>query len=74
MDNFDGFELVNRFHACETGEVFVAFKADSHLAIFQYFEVWRTKFGLDWNITAVLNDDEVIQRNKDVSDAVASMG
>ena len=36
--------------------------------------VWRAKFGLDWNITAVLNDDEVIQRNKQVADAVVAMG
>ena len=72
--NFDGFELANRFHAPETGEVFVAFKADSHLVISKHFEVWRVKFGLDWNITAVLNDDEVIQRNKQVADAVALMG
>ena len=74
MDNFDGFELVSRFHAPETGEVFVIFKADNHLAISQHFGVWRAKFGLDWNITAVLNDDEVIQRNKQVADAVAAMG
>jgi len=25
MDNFDGFEFVSRFHAPETGEVFVSF-------------------------------------------------
>ena len=74
MDNFDGFELVNRFNAPETGEVFVTFKADSHLAISQHFGVWRAKFGLDWNITAVLNDNEVIQRNKQVAGAVASIG
>ena len=34
----------------------------------------RAKFGLEWNITAVLNDEEVIQRNKQVADAVAAMG
>jgi len=44
------------------------------LAISQHFGVWRAKFGLDWNITPVLNDDEVIQRNKQVADAVVSMG
>ena len=38
MDNFDGFELVSRFHAPETGEVFVTFKADNHLAISQHLE------------------------------------
>ena len=41
MDNFEGFELVSRFHAPETGEVFVTFKADNHLAISQHFGVWR---------------------------------
>ena len=75
------FKLSNTFeeyeahmNAPETGEVFVTFKADNHLAISQHFGVWRAKFGLDWNITAVLNDDEVIQRNKQVADAVAAMG
>ena len=74
MDNFYEFELLNRFHAPERGEVFVIFKADSHLAISQHCGVWRAKFGLDWNITAVLNDDDVIQRNNKVADTVASMG
>ena len=30
-DNFDGFELISRVHAPQTGEVFVTCKADSHL-------------------------------------------
>ena len=46
MKNFDGFELISRFHAPETGEVFVTFKADNHLAISEHFGVWRAKFGL----------------------------
>ena len=74
MDKFEGFELITRFHAPETGEVFVTLKADNHLAISEHFGVWRAKFGLEWNITAVLNDEEVIQRNKQVADAVAAMG
>ena len=74
IDNFEGFELISRLHAPETGEVFVTFKADNHLAISEHFGVWRAKFGLEWNITAVLNDEEVIQRNKQVADAVAAMG
>ena len=73
-DNFDGFELISRLHAPETGEVFVTLKADNHLAISEHFGVWRAKFGLEWNITPVLNDEEVIQRNKQVADAVAAMG
>ena len=74
MDNFEGFELISRLHAPETGEVFVTFEADNHLAISEHFGVWRAKFGLEWNITPVLNDEEVIQRNKQVADAVAAMG
>ena len=73
-DKFDGFELISRVHAPQTGEVFVTFKADNHLAISEHFGVWRARFGLEWNITAVLNDEEVIQRNKQVADAVAVMG
>ena len=73
-DNFDGFELISRFHAPETGEVFVIFKAANHLAISEHFGVWRAKFGVEWNISAVLNDEEVIKRNKQVADAAAEMG
>ena len=74
MDNFEEFELISRLHASETGEVFVTFKADNHLAISEHFRVWRAKFGLEWNITAVLNDYEFIQRNKQVANAVAAIG
>ena len=74
MDNLEGFDLISRLHSPETGEVFVTFKADNHLAISEHFGVWRTKFGLEWNTTPVLNDEEVIQRNKQVADAVAAMG
>ena len=73
-DNFDGFELVGRFHAPETGEVFVIFKADNHLAISEHFGIWRAKFGVELKITAVLNDEEVIQRNKQVAEAEVAMG
>ena len=66
--------MISRFLALEIGEVFVTCKAGNHLAISQHFGVWRAKFGLDWNITAVLNDDEVIKRNKQVADAVSAMG
>ncbi len=72
MENFDGFELVSRFHEPETGEVFVTFKADN-LAISQHFEVWRAKFGLDCNITVVFNVDKVTQRNQQVADSVAEI-
>ncbi len=66
--------MVSRFHAHETREFFVTFKAYNHLAISQDFEVWRAKFGLDWELTAVLKDDEFIQTKKQVADAVPAMG
>ena len=74
MDKFVGFELISRFHAPETGEVFVTFKAANHLAISANFRAWRAKFGLDLNITPVLSDDEVIKRNYQVAAAVTVMG
>ena len=74
MDKFEGFELISRLHAPETGEVFVTFKAENHLAISEHFGVWRAKFGIEWNITSVLSDEEVIQRNKQVEEAVDAMG
>ena len=37
MDNFEGFELIRRLNAPETGEVFVTFKTDNHLAISERF-------------------------------------
>ena len=63
IGNFEGDELISRLHAPETGEVFVTFKADNHLAISKHFGVCRVKFGLKSNMTALLNDEEVIQRN-----------
>ena len=74
MDNFDGFELVSRFHAPETGEVFVTFKADNHLAISQHFGVWRAKFGVKWNVLPVFNDEEVILRFRQISEEVTAFG
>ena len=74
MDNFEGFDLISRLHAPETGEVFVTFKADNHLAISEHFGVWRAKLSLEWNITAVLNDEEVILSNKQLAEELAAMG
>tara|TARA_A100001388_G_C28743702_1_gene488288 strand:+ start:1028 stop:1321 length:294 start_codon:yes stop_codon:yes gene_type:complete len=73
MGNFEGFELISRSHAPETGEVFVTFKAANHLALSKHFGLWRAKFGLNLKITTVLTDEEVIQRNKKVADAMAKM-
>ena len=74
MYNFEGFELLSRSHAPETGEVFVTFKEANHQTISKHFGVSRAKFGLNWNITAVLTDDEVMQINKQVADAITEMG
>jgi len=73
-DKTDKFEMLFRVHAPGEGRVVCLCKAESDKEIFEHFAPWRAKFGLDWNITAVLNDDEVIQRNKQVDDAVAAMG
>ena len=35
-DNFDGFELISRVHAPQTGEVFVTCKADNHLKVAEH--------------------------------------
>ena len=56
IDNFDGFDLVSRFYALENGEIFVTVKAYKYLAVSKHFGVFRAEFGLDWNITSVLND------------------
>ena len=73
-DNFDGFELISRVHAPQTGEVFVTCKADSHLKMAEHFGIWRAKFGVEWNVTPVFNDEEVIVRNKQLAEEVAAMG
>ena len=69
-DNFDGFALISRVHAPQTGEIFVTCIADNHLKVDEHFAIWREKFGVDWNITPVLNDDEVIRRNRKLFDEV----
>jgi len=58
----------------ETGEVFVILKVDNHLTILEHFGIWRAKFGDERKIRAVLNDEEVIQRNKQVAEADAAIG
>ena len=35
-DNFDGFELISRVHAPQTGEVFVICKAENHLKVAEH--------------------------------------
>ena len=73
-DNFDGFELISRVHAPQTGEVFVTCKADNHLKMAEHFAIWRAKFGVEWYVKPVFNDEEVIKRNKQVAEEIAAMG
>ena len=72
-DNFDGFALISRVHAPQTGEVFVTCLADNHLKVDEHFAIWRERFGVEWHITPVLNDDEVIRRNKKIKDEISSI-
>ena len=72
-DNFEGFALISRVHSPQTGEIFVTCLADNHLKVEEHFAVWREKFGVEWNITPVLNDEEVILRNKKVLDEINLM-
>ncbi len=72
-DSFDGFALISRVHAPQTGEVFVTCIADNHLKVDEHFSIWREKFGVEWNITPVLNDDEVIRRNKKLFDELGTI-
>ena len=73
-DNFDGFELISRVHAPQTGEVFVTCKADNHLKMAEHFAIWRAQFGVEWDVKPVFNDEEVIKRNKQVAEEIAAMG
>tara|TARA_Y100000589_G_C27023567_1_gene575941 strand:- start:473 stop:793 length:321 start_codon:yes stop_codon:yes gene_type:complete len=72
-DNFDGFAIISRVHAPQTGEVFVTCIADNHLKVAEHFDVWRSKFGVEWNFIPVLNDEEVILRNKKLKDEIADL-
>ena len=72
-DNFDGFALISRVHAPQTGEVFVTCIADNHLRVDEHFAIWREKFGIEWQIIPVLNDEEVIRRNKRIETEATSM-
>ena len=73
-DNFDGFELINRVHATQTGEVFATCKADYHIKLAEHFAIWRAKLGVEWDVKPVFNDDEVIKRNKQVADELEALG
>mgnify|MGYP002019377737 FL=1 len=55
------------FIAPQTGEVFVTFKADSHLKMAEHFGIWRAKFGVEWNVLPVFNYEKVILRNKQLA-------
>ena len=62
-DNFDGFELLGRFDAPETGEVFVILTADNHLAISKHFGKWRAKFG----VKKFLNVEKIFFKTRQIS-------
>jgi len=34
----------------------------------------RAKFGVEWDVKPVFNDEEVIKRNKQVAEEIAAMG
>ena len=48
-DNFDGFAIISRVHAPQTGEVFVTCIADNHIKVDEHFAIWREKFGIEWH-------------------------
>ena len=73
-DNFDGFELISRVHVPQNGEVFVKWKADNHLKMAEHFGICRAKFGVEWNLIPVFNDEEFILRNNQLAAEVLAMG
>ena len=66
-DYLDGFKLISRVHAPKIWEVFVICKAEKHLKVAEHFAIWRTKFGVEWDVKTVFNDEEVIKRNKKIT-------
>ena len=40
----------------------------------EHFALWRAKFGVEWDVKPVFNDEEVIKRNKQVAEEIAAMG
>ena len=39
----------------------------------EHFVIWRAKFGVEWNVFPVFNDEEIILRNKQFAEKVAAM-
>ena len=39
----------------------------------EHFAIWRAKFGVEWDVKPVFNDEEVIKRNKQVAEEIAAM-
>ena len=48
---------------------FVILKANNRSAISEYFGIRRGTFGVEWKIITVLNNEEFLQRNKQLADA-----
>ena len=40
----------------------------------EHFGIWRVKFGVEWSVLLVFNDEEVILRNKQLAEELAAMG
>ena len=40
----------------------------------EHFGIWRAKFGVEWNVLPVFNDEEVILRNKQLAEELAAIG
>tara|TARA_Y100000589_G_C27023925_1_gene576092 strand:- start:206 stop:376 length:171 start_codon:yes stop_codon:yes gene_type:complete len=48
---------------------FVILKANNRSAISEHFGIRRGTFGVEWKIITVLNNEEFLQRNKQLADA-----
>ena len=40
----------------------------------EHFAICRAKFGVEWNVLPVFNDEEVILRNKQLAEELAAIG
>ena len=67
-DNFDGFAIISRVHAPQTGEVFITCIADNHFKVDEHFAIWRERIGVNWNIVPVLSDEEILLRNRKIAE------
>ena len=66
MDNFPGFELVQRVHMPQTGQGVVICKAENSTALFKHFAPWRAMFGVEFNIQPAFTSTEVAACHKEL--------